>query len=44
LVNARPDCVLLLLPDLMDEVRAHLPEIEANGAAWVNIEKIVAVH
>ena len=44
LLNARPDYVLLLLPDLMGEVRAQLPEIEANGGAWVNIENMVAVH
>lgn len=40
LVNARPDYVLLLLPDLMNEVRVQLPEIEANGGVWVNIERI----
>jgi hypothetical protein len=44
LLNARPDYVLLLLPDLMHEVRVQLPEIEANGGAWVNIEGIDAAH
>jgi hypothetical protein len=40
LVSARPDYVLLLLPDLSDEVRVQLPEIEENGGVWVNIESI----
>ncbi|MDH6196244.1 hypothetical protein M2272_002887 [Mycobacterium frederiksbergense] len=43
LVSARPDHVLLLLPDLSDEVRAQLPEIEENGGEWVNIESITSV-
>jgi hypothetical protein len=43
LSNARPDYVLVLVPDLMDEVRVQLPEIEANGGAWVNIESIGTV-
>ena len=44
LLNARPDYVLVLVPDLMDEVRVQLPEIEANGGVWVNIESIGAAH
>jgi hypothetical protein len=36
LVNAQPERVLLLLPDLMTEVRAALPEIEADGGWWVD--------
>ena len=44
LLNARPDCVLLLLPDLMNEVRAQFPEIESNGGEWVNIEHIDRAH
>lgn len=44
LVRARPDRVLLLLPDLHDEVRVQLPEIEHNGARWVNIESIGTAH
>jgi SAM-dependent methyltransferase len=36
LVNAQPEQVLLLLPDLMTEVRAALPEIEAGGGWWVD--------
>ncbi|MFI5509948.1 methyltransferase domain-containing protein [Mycobacterium sp. NPDC051804] len=41
LLNASPDRVLLLLPDLMDEVRAQLPEIENNGGMWVSTEAIM---
>lgn len=40
LLNARPDRVLLLLPDLMDEVRVQLPEIETHGGKWVSIEAV----
>lgn len=35
LVDARPDAVLLFLPDLLPEVRRRLPEIEAAGGRWV---------
>jgi SAM-dependent methyltransferase len=44
LVNARPGRVLLLLSDLMDEVRGQLPEIEAEGGEWVDIAAIEGVH
>lgn len=33
-----PDRVLLFVPDLLEEVRAALPEIEASGARWVVVE------
>jgi C-methyltransferase C-terminal domain/Putative zinc binding domain len=36
LVAARPDVVLLFVSDLMDEVRAALPQIEAGGGSWVD--------
>ncbi|MGH9112846.1 MAG: methyltransferase C-terminal domain-containing protein [Acidimicrobiales bacterium] len=36
LVAARPDAVLLFLPDLLAEVRAALPEIEAGGGRWID--------
>jgi SAM-dependent methyltransferase len=36
LVAARPDVVLLFVSDLMDEVRATLPQIEATGGRWVD--------
>lgn len=37
-----PDAVLLMLPDLMDEVRAAFPEVERSGGQWVNVETIGA--
>jgi hypothetical protein len=36
LVAARPDVVLLFVSDLLDEVRATLPQIEAAGGRWVD--------
>jgi SAM-dependent methyltransferase len=36
LVAARPDVVLLFVSDLMDEVRAALPQVEAQGGRWVD--------
>lgn len=36
----QPDAVLLFLPDLLAEVRAALPEVEASGARWVDIETL----
>ncbi len=38
LIALRPDRVLLFVPDLLDEVRATYPEIEANGGRWVLME------
>ncbi|GAY12203.1 class I SAM-dependent methyltransferase [Pseudonocardia sp. N23] len=35
LVAATPGVVVLFVPDLMDEVRAALPEVEAAGGRWV---------
>ncbi len=40
LVTARPDAVLLFLPDLLAEVRAALPEIEAGGGLWIDAEAL----
>jgi hypothetical protein len=40
LTAAAPDEVLLLLPDLMAEVRSGFPEIEAAGGRWVDVETI----
>jgi hypothetical protein len=37
MVAAHPEQVLLLLPDLMPEVRAAWPEVEASGGVWVDI-------
>jgi hypothetical protein len=42
LSDARPDYVLLLLPDLLAEVRTQLPAIEATGGKWVSISLAVA--
>jgi hypothetical protein len=41
LVAARPDEVLLLLPDLLGEVRAALPEIEKSGGRWSSVDGLM---
>lgn len=38
LVEARPDEVLLFVPDLLAEVRAALPQLEKSGARWMPVE------
>lgn len=38
LVALAPDRVLLFVPDLLAEVRAALPQIEANGGRWVVLD------
>ncbi|MGQ0776129.1 MAG: methyltransferase C-terminal domain-containing protein [Pseudonocardiales bacterium] len=38
LTAARPDTVLLFVPDLLPEVRASLPQIESEGGRWVLAE------
>ncbi|MGH8918996.1 MAG: class I SAM-dependent methyltransferase, partial [Actinomycetes bacterium] len=35
LVTARPDLVLLFVPDLLEEVRRILPGVELSGGRWV---------
>jgi hypothetical protein len=40
LVAARPDAVALFLPDLMREIRRTLPEVEAGGGHWVDVEAL----
>jgi C-methyltransferase C-terminal domain/Putative zinc binding domain len=40
LVAARPDAVLLFLPDLLAEVRAGLPAIEGSGSRWVDVDAL----
>ena len=38
LVARKPGKVLLFVPDLLDEVREALPEIELNGGRWVVLD------
>ncbi len=38
----RPDEVALFVPDLMAEVRAAYPEIEAGGGHWVDADTLGA--
>jgi hypothetical protein len=38
LVERRPDKVLLFVPDLLEEVRRGLPEIELGGGRWVVLD------
>lgn len=40
LLAQAPDAVLLFLPDLLPEVRAALPGVEAAGAEWIDVETI----
>jgi hypothetical protein len=40
LTVARPDAVALFLPDLMREIRRTLPEVEAAGGHWVDVEAL----
>jgi hypothetical protein len=43
LVAARPDHVLLFVPDLLDEVRAVFPAVEAGGGRWVLLDPVPRV-
>jgi hypothetical protein len=40
LVAARPDAVVVFLPELLPEIRAALPEVEARGGRWVDVEAL----
>jgi SAM-dependent methyltransferase len=40
LAGDRPDAVLLFVPDLLSEVRAAYPEIEARGGGWVDAQTL----
>jgi len=40
LAARRPDAVLLFVPDLLAEVRTAFPEVEAQGARWVDVEAL----
>lgn len=42
LVAARPDAVLLFVDDLLAEVRAALPEVEASGGRWLLTDAVPA--
>jgi C-methyltransferase C-terminal domain/Putative zinc binding domain/Methyltransferase domain len=42
LIAARPDAVALFLSDLLRELRGALPEIEAGGGRWVDVEALGA--
>jgi len=43
MVAARPESVLLFLTDLMSEVQRSIPQIEASGGRWVDIDSVTAV-
>jgi hypothetical protein len=36
----RPDAVLLLVPDLLTEVRDAFPEVETAGGRWIDVETL----
>lgn len=38
LTQRRPDAVLVFVSDLIPEIRASYPEIEANGGSWVDAD------
>ena len=40
MITARPDVVVLFLPDLLAEARLSYPEIEVGGGRWVSIDHI----
>jgi hypothetical protein len=42
LIAASPDVVLLFLPDLLNEVRATMPVVEAAGGRWVDAEHLTS--
>lgn len=42
LVEKAPDTVLLFLPDLLDEVCYRLPQVEAAGGRWIDIESVLS--
>ncbi len=42
LVEDAPDSVMLFLPDLMEEVRAAWPQVEARGGRWIDADSLEA--
>src|SRR5262245_9493581 len=41
LLDFRPDAVVVFLTDLVDELRAVIPEVEAEGGTWVTMDHLV---
>jgi hypothetical protein len=44
LTERRPDVVLVFVPDLLGEVRAAYPGIEANGGRWIAADTLTSYH
>ncbi|MBO0727841.1 MAG: hypothetical protein J2P57_01195 [Acidimicrobiaceae bacterium] len=42
LIERRPDVVLLFLPDLLEEVRRSVPEVEDSGATWMDVDALAS--
>ena len=42
LLASKPDTVLLLVSDLLTEVRSAFPQVEASGGRWVDSEEVVS--
>jgi C-methyltransferase C-terminal domain/Putative zinc binding domain len=40
LLAAQPDVVAVFLPDLLHELRVGLPEVEAAGGRWIDVEAL----
>ena len=40
LAPTQPDDVLVFVPELVPEVRAAFPEVEAAGGRWVDVETL----
>ena len=40
MIARRPNLVLLLLPDLLGEVRMDLPDIEDHGGRWATVDEV----
>jgi len=39
-VSDAPDVVLVLVPDLLPEVRRALPQVALGGGRWIDVETI----
>lgn len=40
MLERQPDTVVVLLPDLLDEVRSAYPALEAHGGQWVSVDHL----